>query len=180
MNAKEMAAEIKRVGLLRAGNLQDELNALAIRLEDEVTDLRTKNSALQLSQDNIINALGITGDGPVSKSVIEYVMGLVAENVALKAAGKDLLSGWHYIRHSGWEEKIYGVGWDRADTAMTSALETPNTDAAIAEIKAQGVDDFASFILRDACGDRESERDVGEVIESAEEFAANLRAGRNG
>lgn len=58
MNAKEMAAEIKR-----AGNLQDELNALAIRLEDEVIDLHTKNSALQLSQDNIINSLGIKGGG---------------------------------------------------------------------------------------------------------------------
>ncbi|MES4613576.1 hypothetical protein V2154_16795 [Ewingella sp. CoE-038-23] len=40
-------------------------------------------SELQLSQQNIINSLGIKGDGPWSKLVIEYVMGLVAERDGL-------------------------------------------------------------------------------------------------
>lgn len=115
---------------------------------------------------------------------------LVAENAELKSRTvkvptkvyvKDMKS--NVVR---WAQVIdalsdAGIAFVRDDGELIAGTrETPATDAAIAEIKAQCVDDFASFILRDACGDRESERDVGEVIESAEEYAANLRAGRKG
>lgn len=49
----------------------------------QIAELTRQVSALQLSHDNIINSLGIKGDGPWSKLVIEYVMGLVAERDGL-------------------------------------------------------------------------------------------------
>ncbi|WP_373225199.1 hypothetical protein [Enterobacter cloacae complex sp. ESBL7] len=49
------------------------------------------------------------------------------------------------------------------------------SDASLAEVRAQGVEMFAQFILRDACGDRESQRDIGEVLGAAKYFAAQLR-----
>ncbi|WHZ42182.1 hypothetical protein QNM34_07865 [Rahnella bonaserana] len=117
------------------------------------------------------------------QEVIEYVHGLVAENAALKAFrpqpnGAAMMEALDAFFAN--EEYPEGAMSDAFEILCCKRVSTPATDAAIAGIKAQGVDDFASFILRDACGDRESERDVGEVIESAEEFAANLRAGRKG
>lgn len=79
MSAKEMLAEIKKRGLIKAGNIQDELNALAVSQEEEIISLNQQLSAYQLSQQNIINAFGIKGEGAHSKLVIEYVHGLVAE-----------------------------------------------------------------------------------------------------
>lgn len=58
-------------------------------------ELARQVSALQTSQDNIINGLGIKGDGPYSKLVIEYVLGLVAENAyLLPKAASELSNAW--------------------------------------------------------------------------------------
>ena len=59
----------------------------------------------------------------------------------------------------------------------SEAFKTPATDAFLAEVRAQSVEMFAAWILRDACGDKESQREVGEVEEAAESFAAQLRKG---
>lgn len=56
---------------------------------------------------------------------------------------------------------------------VSTPLQTPDTDAAIAEIKAQGVDEFARTF--------NSENIEGSsMVMVAKEFAANLRAGRKG
>lgn len=46
-----------------------------LRQFNQRDELARQVSALQLSHDDIINSLGIKGDGPVSKLVIEYVLG---------------------------------------------------------------------------------------------------------
>ena len=40
----------------------------------------------------------------------------------LLAALKDMLSGWRYIRQDAAHQSIYGVGWDRAQSAAESAI----------------------------------------------------------
>jgi hypothetical protein len=124
----------------------------------QIAELTRQLSELQLSQDNIINSLGIKGDGPVSKLVIEYVMGLVAENVALRECCKAYDA-------DGLAE--YGEQWE------VTPLEIPNTDAAIAEIKAQGVDEFARKFNSETI-------EGSSMVMFAKAFAANLRAGRKG
>lgn len=52
------------------------------------------------------------------------------------------------------------------------------TDSILRKAEARGVEKFAAWILRDACGDKESQREVGEVEEAAESFAAKLREGK--
>ena len=40
-----------------------------------------------------------------------------------KAAMRDMLCGWKIIRNSGGEDKIYGIGWDRAQAKVEAALD---------------------------------------------------------
>ena len=40
-----------------------------------------------------------------------------------KAAMRDMLCGWKMIRDSGGEDKIYGIGWDRAQAKVEAALD---------------------------------------------------------
>lgn len=40
-----------------------------------------------------------------------------------KAAMRDMLCGWKIIRYSGGEDKIYGIGWDRAQAKVEAALD---------------------------------------------------------
>ena len=41
----------------------------------------------------------------------------------VKAAMRDMLCGWKMIRYSGGEDKIYGIGWDRAQAKVEAALD---------------------------------------------------------
>ncbi|HEN3625416.1 TPA: hypothetical protein U5E31_002062 [Yersinia enterocolitica] len=74
---------------------------------------------------------------------------VAAENMLLKVAARDMLSGWKEIRRSGGESEIYGIGWDRSQSSVESALNTPATTQALNEIKARGVDEFTAKIARD-------------------------------
>ncbi|EOB5436164.1 hypothetical protein ACJQ6S_000493 [Yersinia enterocolitica] len=65
---------------------------------------------------------------------------VTAENMLLKVAARDMLSGWKEIRRSGGENEIYGIGWDRSQSAVESALNTPATTQALNEIKAQAIE----------------------------------------
>ena len=40
-----------------------------------------------------------------------------------KAAMRDMLCGWKMIRDRGGEDKIYGIGWDRAQAKVEAALD---------------------------------------------------------
>lgn len=74
---------------------------------------------------------------------------VAAENMLLKVAARYMLGGWKEIRRSGGESEIYGIGWDRSQSAVESALNTPATTQALNEIKARGVDEFTAKIARD-------------------------------
>lgn len=125
-------------------------------------------SELQLSQSNIINAFGIKGEGAHSKLVIEYVYGLVAENARMReaiafATAPDM---WQE-QHDGMLDYRY-VDW--YVDVLNAALEPKSADAAIAEIKAQGVDEFLNdeFVqevaMRLADFNGETEESVSTVV----------------
>ena len=126
--------------------------------EADYISQRQQTDALQTSLNNITNAFGIDGEGAHSKLVIEYVHGLVAENTALKKFIVDEC----VIPH-----EFYGDNKDAADFMP----ETPATDAAIAELRAQGVDEFGIY---------HNFNDKQNIAAEAKKFAANLRAGRKG
>jgi hypothetical protein len=176
-----------------------------LALISERDELARQVSELQLSHDNIINSLGIKGDGPVSKLVIEYVMGLVAENVALKAAFNpseipseltDIFGDTAVIEHdSTGDNQGHAVSWswvgNQEDvikavlSEVASRCETTASDASIAEIKAQGLDELAEAweAIKPEDGVSMSastfHKYQGRALD-VRDFAANLRAGRKG
>lgn len=99
---------------------------------------------------------------------------LVAENAAMQKAINGVLT------HC----PINDPDIDKAFAAMicNDALEsTPATDAAIAEIKAQGVDMVIEKLLRMVEAAHKSDKEtILSVRAGVIKFAANLRAGRKG
>ena len=89
-------------------------------------------------QGGICNCMG-SGHGPRSRidALAETNAALIAELPNLlaiaqeqravlqeaKAAMRDMLCGWKIIRYSGGEDKIYGIGWDRAQAKVEAALD---------------------------------------------------------
>ena len=169
MSAKEMLAEIKQRGLIKAGNIQDELNALAVSQEEEIISLNHQLSAKTISEQNIINAFGISGEGAHSKLVIEYVHGLVAENVAVKKYAK--IDDYDKCDNCGFESYVMPI-------------ETPNTDTFTAELSAQGVGEFAADMWKrgnELVAEGGQQRLVVQVrlaAKLADTYVDNLRAGR--
>lgn len=172
MSAKEMLAEIKQRGLIKAGNIQDELNALAVSQEEEIISLNQQLSAKTISEQNIINAFGISGEGAHSKLVIEYVHGLVAENAALKDVVGLTVNN---LYASGYEAKQNSMHpWESLIFEGEKAMSTPATDEFTAELRAQGVDALINSIMN------ETGLSSDWPMEELRAFAANLRAGRKG
>ncbi|MCC8228793.1 hypothetical protein [Enterobacter mori] len=97
---------------------------------------------------------------------------LAAENAWLKQFPDQIVG---FIGKMGSSE--IGSETKEKIEAAAKKIKTPVTDAFLAEVRAQGVEMFSQFILRDACGDRESQRDIGEVLGAAKYFAAQLRKG---
>lgn len=137
------------------------------KLEDR-NELERQLSAKTISEQSIINAFGIKGEGAHSKLVIEYVHGMVAENARMReaiefATAPDM---WQE-QHDGMLDYRY-VDW--YVDVLNAALEPKSTDAAIAEIKGRGIDEWIESRTGRWNG----------TTKEAEEFAANLRAGRKG
>lgn len=178
MSAKEMLAEIKQRGLIKAGNIQDELNALAVSQEEEIISLNQQLSAKAISEQNIINAFGISGEGAHSKMVIEYVHGLVAERDALAAENaclKQDIDTIAEVMETGTDGALFSAVEEAA------GLDTPVTDSVLARIKASELDDLARSIMEYAPVIESDEYHVYEVIsKDVSDRAANLRAGRKG
>jgi hypothetical protein len=63
---------------------------------------------------------------------------------------------------NGW------IGW--SDYSLSPSIETPATDAALAEIRAQGVDMFASF-----CSTANNGHEINPTVEEILAFAQQLR-----
>jgi|GEM_PF-3987558 len=159
----------------------------------EIIILNQQLSAKTISEQNIINAFVISGEGAHSKLVIEYVSGLVAENAALKD-----INAWcrtDAFQNMYREFKIAeAAGCDTTDcmhdamlTAIMHAPATPSTDAAIAEIGAKPLDILAGvaetmLVKFSNAGVSHCPEAVGWrlVKRQAESEAANLRAGRKG
>ncbi|MBW5879246.1 hypothetical protein [Yersinia enterocolitica] len=97
---------------------------------------------------------------------------VAAENMLLKVAARDMLGGWKEIRRSGGENEIYGIGWDRSQSAVESALNTPATTQALNEIKAKGVEEQVSRLEGEY---RELDDVCVMVFRDLREFAASLR-----
>jgi hypothetical protein len=106
------------------------------------------------------------------QEVIEYVHGLVAENFALKKYAK--IDDYDKCDNCGFESYVMPI-------------ETPNTDAFTAELRAQGVDEFAETLGSpyEERGGRTYEDGFTRAVETikvirAPVFAQHLRAGRKG
>lgn len=185
--------------------------------EDYISQLQ-QTDALQTSLNNIINAFGIKGEGAHSKLVIEYVHGLVAENAAINDRLQKLIQIVNNADNSycmcGDSMKNHAGGGCGSPTGMfdyhynawlESEKETPLTDSFTAELRAQGVDEFAEYIVSSNrtvqnlycemqaisyahdMRKRATDKEIMEVIDSmggsgnkAARRAANLRAGRKG
>lgn len=110
------------------------------------------------------------------------VHGLVAENEALKAFrpqpnGAAMMEALD-VFEAGYDEYPEGAMFDAFEILCCKRVSTPATDAAIAEIKAQGVDEYANATI--AIGEDERNLDIIYAGNQAKLFAANLRAGRKG
>lgn len=175
----------------------ESLSEYFLRQFNQRDELARQVSALQLSHDDNINSLGIKGDGPVSKLVIEYVMGLVAENVALKDSREVLASNaletCNVVYSAGYRNTALRDGLMESTgdrnrypspirdlvSEATRPMETLTTDAAIAEIESVGAEKMLNLVepaVRNFC----NPVTTGFIIEELESLAANLRAGRKG
>ena len=141
-----------------------------------------QTDALQTSLNNITNAFGIKGEGEHSKLVIEYVSGLVAEN----ARAIDAVTVFSKVTEEITEIICDEIGHEKVAEilgAFNNLGDLPNTDAFTAELRAQGVEDFASSIGAEATGLSTSSnayKAIKSTVFRAVNFAANLRAGRKG
>lgn len=161
------------------------------KLEDR-NELERQLSAKIISEQNIINAFGIKGEGAHSKLVIEHVMGLVAENHALKSAeipfgaienGRafiDRLEAYPFESQGGdlkmcsdWQSLVQCFDY-LAEFARGNDIKTPATNAFTAELRAQGVDALINSIMN------ETGLSSDWPMEELRAFSANLRAGRKG
>ncbi|MGH8810380.1 MAG: hypothetical protein ACREXO_00155 [Advenella sp.] len=103
------------------------------------------------------------------QEVIEYVHGLVAEN----ARAVDAVTVFSKVTEEITEIICDEIGHEKVAEilgAFNDLGNMPNTDAAIAEINAQGIDKWVESRKGRWNG----------TTKEAEEFAANLRAGRKG
>lgn len=151
-----------------------------------------QTDTLQTSLNNIINAFGIKGEGAHSKLVIEYVHGLVAENLAVKD-----INAWcrtDAFQNMYREFKIAeAAGCDVIDcmhdamlTAIMHAPATPKTDAFNAELRAHGIGEFAADMWKrgnELVAEGAQKSLVVQVrlaAKLADTYVDNMRAGRNG
>ena len=109
-----------------------------------------QKDALQLSVDNILRGLGITGDGPFSQLVLDKFIAilaerdaLAAENVALRKShpqpfGPEMMKAIDAF--DACAESVPEQGMLNAFFILRDSIKltTEQADAAIAEIKAQG------------------------------------------
>ena len=170
--------------------VNESIAAYLLRKLEDRNELERQLSAKTISEQNIINAFGISGEGAHSKLVIEYVHGLVAENAALKAFrpqpnGAAMMEALDVFFAN--EEYPEGAMSDAFEILCCKRVCTPATDAAIAEIGARPMDILAGvaetmLVKFSNAGVSHCPKAVGWrlVKRQAESEAANLRAGRKG
>lgn len=150
MTIKNLVAEIKSKGLLRAGSSFEELMKKAIEVEEKNAELEQQFAA-------------VVAENSVLKSVDVWMN---ADEVGGSAADKAIENG-------ATPEEATRAGVQ----AVIESIETPATDAAIANIQAQGVEGFLTF-----CGEEnsvfvEAKAYYRSLADAVDEFAAQLRQG---
>lgn len=148
MNIMALVAEIKEKGLLRAGAGFEELMKKSIEAEKKISELEQQLAAV------------------------------VAENAELKSKGREVLNEACKV----YEKLNATIRSDSGDFIDGQTLhefqfvldvETPETDAAIANIQAQGVDAAIERLIQKF----EGTGYVGVPVMVLESFAAQLRQG---
>lgn len=105
---------------------------------------------------------------------------VVAENAGLKAAAEFAIAPDMWIEQADGMLDYRYVDW--YVDVLKAAMETPATDAYLAEMRAQGVDQFAKILegAADTCGKAkawDAQENLIDFAERATGFAAQLRQG---
>ncbi|WP_414446152.1 hypothetical protein [Citrobacter europaeus] len=160
----ERAAELKAsCGAVDVRSLAQLISDLATQLE--VQFVRSTNMAVQLTN---------------AESKCRELAGVVAENAALKKAAEFATAPDMWIEQADGMLDYRYVDW--YVDVLKAAMETPATDAFLAEVRAQGVEMYADTLDR---GADDAERDGFEdgmkflrtEAEGVRVFAAQLRKG---
>lgn len=161
MSVKYLVSEIKRNGLLVSMPQLEELYKRAIENEEKLAESQREFRAADATIVNLQMQLNAEREAKLA---------LAAENAGLKAAhpqpfGEDMMRAieayeWH-------QDEVPETGMLDAFFILRDSIrvETPATDAFLAEVRAQGVEMFADDLL---CPDLDS---------AIREFAAQLRKG---
>lgn len=156
VNYLELLFEHEEIGLLTVTMQRTQGLTPAQKLaraESERDELARQVSALQTSQDNIINGLGIKGDGPYSKLVLEKFILLAGEVDAYRALVDNL--------------------------GVIHSLKAQETDHLLAYYKAQGAEKMFNLVepaVRNFCNPQVTRL----VLEELAILATDLRDGRKG
>lgn len=112
------------------------------------------------------------------ESVVQQRDALAAENAAMKENIENVLSHWAAAEPGD-------MSWmmDKCMPSLRdSCIETPATDAYLAEVQAQGVDKLAIFAGKEYqrfVGDKPTQRKWKGVVMLCTDFAVQLRKGIN-
>lgn len=189
MSIKNLVEMIKRNGLLASMPQLEELYQVAIENELKLADSQREFRAADATIENLQMQLNAEREAKLA---------LAAENAGLKGAFSkpDAWLSWHSIPPTFYEPdrggeylQVHEKAGEKNDDGSDSwpvyskpEIETPATDAFLAEVRAQGVEMFAEVLKNSgAAYQREFYADTGnayiEASKDAVEFAAQLRKG---
>ena len=142
---------------------------------EDYTTLETEHKSAMLTISAIMGMLGVADAGSISEQVAALLKereALAVENVALKSSQGEIYSYTQQFTNSD-DREMWNAMHDIYK--LSSPLETPATDAAIAKIQAQGVEKFAEWNDRHIANGDEHEDTLKEVGRAARLFAFQLR-----
>lgn len=158
-------------------------------LSREALAVVQQKDALQLTVDNIMNGLGITGDGAISQLVLEKFIPIQAERDVLAAENANLIEAIKTHQNSTHFCEVCGKDDPCSTDDVCCVLSrTPATDAAISALLAESLEAFAVAAEAELAKGKESADVIdsgfnrgAEAIISIMRLSANsLRAGRKG
>ncbi|EPG4961596.1 hypothetical protein M2O49_004338 [Citrobacter amalonaticus] len=160
MSIKNLVEMIKRNGLLASMPQLEELYQVAIENEQKLAESQREFRAADATIENL-------------QMQLEKV---AAENAGLKQGTPDLQTMMSALDAFFADEEVPERAMLAAYNILRGAVETPATDAFLAEVRAQGVEMFATVLRRkgdDAFFDAIAEAQAN----AADQFAAQIRKG---
>lgn len=166
--------------------LNEELPVYLVRKFTELKESRDAHMQAEMTwEKSMMAAIGEDGVGCVVRAIAE----LKAERDALAAENAILLDVIEAVRGvannsdgiSGWHRNGEVAGWDEILPEIED-IQTPATDAFLNSVRAEGVEAFAhqQRVIADATPAAAFQRDRRFAAGLAEDFAAQLRAGKDG